>query len=62
MSKKVNGVPVYGVLFKHKSVVAEVPKVPIREAKVPQTKCGTRKDSPTFLVRFSLAEEIQPTE
>ncbi len=60
-SKKVNGVPVDGVLVKHMTVWAEVPKVPIREANDPQTKLGTRKDSPTFLVRFLTAEEIQPT-
>ena len=60
-SKKVNGVPVGGVLVKHMTVWAEVPKVPIREANDPQTKLGTRKDSPTFLVRFLTAEEIQPT-
>ena len=45
----------------HMTLWAEVPKVPIREAIDPQTKLGTRKDSPVFLVRFLTAEEIQPT-
>lgn len=57
---KKNGVPVDGDPVEHMTVWAEVPKVPIREANDPQTKLGTRKDSPTFLVRFLTTEEIQP--
>lgn len=60
-AKKVNGVPVDGEPIEHMTVWAEVPKAPIREANDPQTKLGTRKDSPTFLVRFLTTEEIQPT-
>lgn len=58
---KKNGVPVDGMPVEHMTVWAEVPKLPIREANDPQTKLGTRKDSPTFLVRFLTKEEIQPT-
>lgn len=46
--KKVNGGSVDGVLVKHMTVWAEGSKVPKREANDPQTKLGTRKDSPTF--------------
>lgn len=53
-----NGVSVDGVKTKHMTVWAEVPKVPIREAR---DDLGIRTDSPTFIVRFLTNEEIQPT-
>lgn len=52
------GVPVDNVKTEHMTVWAEVPKVPIREAR---SGLGVRTDSPTFIVRFLTEEEIQPT-
>lgn len=55
---KVNGVPVSNQKTEHMTVWAEVPKLPIREAK---TDLGIRTDSPTFIVRFLTDEQIEPT-
>jgi head-tail adaptor len=55
---KVNGVPVSNQKTEHMTVWAEVPKLPIREAK---TDLGIRIDSPTFIVRFLTDEQIEPT-
>lgn len=56
-----DGVPTDDVMTTHLTLWAEVPKVPIREVVDPQTKLGTRRDSPVFLVRFLTTEEIEPT-
>lgn len=55
---KVNGVPGSNQKTEHMTVWAEVPKLPIREAK---TDLGIRTDSPTFIVRFLTDEQIEPT-
>ncbi|ERL64048.1 hypothetical protein L248_1695 [Schleiferilactobacillus shenzhenensis LY-73] len=59
-SDVINGVPIDGVKVDHGTVWAEVPKITIREATDPQTKLGTRKDTPTFLVRYLAAVNVQP--
>lgn len=53
----VNGVAVDNKQTAHMTVWAEVPKVPIREAR---NDLGIRTDSPTFIVRFLTEEEINP--
>lgn len=56
---KVNGVSVDAKEpTKHMTVWAEVPKVPIREAR---SGLNIRTDTPTFIIRFLTDEDIDPT-
>lgn len=58
--KLVNGVSTDTAETVQLELWAEVPKMPVREARDPHVQVGFRKDKPTFLVRYLTEKEIDP--